>query len=276
MGLGIVSTGYGLGFAVMGLLFPILVDSFSWRFCWYLLGASVLVMVPVNGVLLRSRPEDLQTTPWGEGGVLSDRQPMEHSTKEGRYGEVLRLARFWTIGASLLFASFPLYMVTTFMVDYADVELGFGFKAASFLATIHGLCQVVGVLTIPMLSDRIGRRLALMGSNIFVALGVLAVIVSGQSLIGLYVSMAFFGIFYGAIWPLYGACGGDYFRKGTVGTVVGAWTLLYGVGAISAHFVAGRIRDVTHSFEPAFYLAIISALVASFLITRVKTPATQN
>ena len=275
MALGIVSTGYGLGFAVMGSLFPILVNAFSWRFCWYLLGASVLVMVPVNGVLLRSRPEDLQTTPWGERDVLSERQPMERSTKEGRYGEVLRLARFWTIGVSFLFASFPLYMVTTFMVDYAKVELGFSYKQASFLATIHGLSQVLGVLTIPPLSDRIGRRLTLVSAHIFIALSVLGMIVSAGSPFALYWSIAVFGIFYGAIWPLYSACGGDYFRKEVMGTTIGAWTPFYGFGAISALFVAGRIRDVTLSFQPAFYLAIISALVASFLIMQVKTSPTR-
>jgi len=186
------------------------------------------------------------------------------------------LTRFWTIGASYLFAAFPLYMITTFMVDYANVELDFSFRHASFLATIHGLSQVLGVLTIPMLSDRIGRKLTLVGSNMFIALSVLGMIASGKDLFGLYTSIAVFGIFYGAIWPLYGACGGDYFRKEVIGTVIGAWTPFYGLGAISGHFIAGRIRDITHSFQPAFYLAFISALLASFLMLRVRTPPRGN
>ncbi|TEU18010.1 MAG: MFS transporter [Anaerolineales bacterium] len=68
MALGILSTGFGLGFATTGWLFPVLVSSFSWRFCWYVLGAWALVMVLVNGIFLRSRPEDLQMSPWGEEG----------------------------------------------------------------------------------------------------------------------------------------------------------------------------------------------------------------
>jgi len=271
MALGILSTGYGLGFAAMGWLFPILVEAFSWRFCWYVLGAWVLIMVLVNGIFLRSGPEDLQMSPWGEKENL----PLGSSPREGlaskvRYGEIFRSSRFWAIGASYSFVACALYVITTFMVDYANMELGFSFKRASFLATIHGLSQVVGVLTIPILSDRIGRRLTLMGSNVLIAVSVLGIIASGKSLIGLYTSIAILGMFYGVTWPMYGACGGDYFKKEVMGTVIGAWTPFYGLGAISAHFIAGRIRDITQSFQTAFYLAIIFAIVGSFLMLRVK------
>lgn len=282
MALGILSTGFGLGFATTGWLFPVLVSSFSWRFCWYMLGASALIMVLVNGIFLRSGPEDLQMSPWGEeeddfhlgsGGNPNE----EGSDREGRYGEIFRLSRFWTIGASYAFIACALYMITTFMVDYADVELGLGFKKASFLATIHGLSQVVGALTIPILSDRIGRRLTLTGSNMFIALSILGVVASVITNVRwgipiLFVSIAFLGIFYGVTWPMYGACGGDYFRKEVMGTVIGAWTPFYGLGAISAHFISGRIRDITQSFQMAFYLAVLFALVAAFLMQRVKRP----
>jgi len=50
MALGILSTGYGLGFATMGIVFPWIVNHFSWRYSWYFLGAGALVMVAVNGV----------------------------------------------------------------------------------------------------------------------------------------------------------------------------------------------------------------------------------
>jgi len=282
MALGILSTGFGLGFATTGWLFPVLISSFSWRFCWYVLGAWALVMVLVNGIFLRSGPEDLQMSPWGEEGddfledrgegSVRDRRP----TEDGRYGEIFRSSLFWTIGASYFFISCALYTITTFMVDYANVELGFGFKEASFLATIHGLSQVVGVLTIPILSDRIGRRLTLMGSNVFIALGIMGVIASAQGIPILFVSIALLGIFYGITWPMYGACGGDYFRKEVIGTVIGAWTPFYGLGAILAHFISGRIRDMTQSFQPAFYLAILFALAAAFLMQRVKRPDEVN
>jgi MFS family permease len=272
MALGILSTGYGLGFATMGLLFPVLVESLSWRFCWYVLGIWTLIMVLVNGIFLRSGPEDLQMFPWGEEAKPPSRGLVSGDPlKGGRYGEVFRLSRFWSIGTSFFFISSSLFITTTFVVDYANLELGFSFKEASFLATAHGLSQVAGVLTIPILSDRIGRRLTIMGSNVFIALSVLGIISSGKSPFGLYTNVAILGAFYGATWPMYGACAGDYFSKEVMGTVIGTWTSFCGLGGILAHLLAGRIRDITQSFQMAFYIAIIFALVSSLLMLKVKT-----
>ena len=89
----------------------------------------------------------------------------------------------------------------------------------------------------------------------------------------LFASIALIGVFYGITWPMYGACGGDYFRKEVMGTVIGAWTPFYGLGAILAHLISGRIRDITQSFQPAFYLAVLLALIAAFLMQRVKKPS---
>jgi len=273
MALGILSTGYGLGFAAMGWLFPLLVGSFSWRFCWYGLGSGMLVMVLFNGLFLRSRPEDLQLKPWGEQTSAIENLPEQSQWKrETRFRDIFFTSRFWVIGTSYCFGACALYIITTFMVDYANVNLGFSFKRASFLATIHGLSQVIGVLTIPMISDRIGRKLTIVGIHCFVALSIIGILASGKDLVGLYASIAVLGVFYGALWPMYGACGGDYFRKEVMGTVIGAWTPFYGLGAISAHFIAGRIRDVSQTFEGAFILAIFFALIAALLMSRVKSP----
>jgi sugar phosphate permease len=271
MALGVLSTGYGLGFAAMGWFFPLLVPSFSWRLCWYMLGGCVLIMSLFNALFLRSRPEDLQQRPWGrqtkETAVLPDNAAL---TGGSRLRDVFVSSQFWIIGTSYLFTACAVYMVTTFMVDYANMELGFTFKDASFLATIHGLSQVVGVLTIPLVSDRIGRKRTIIGINAFIAMSIIGIIASGHHASCLYGSIAVLGAFYGAIWPMYGACGGDYFRMEIMGTVIGAWTPFYGLGAISAHLIGGRIRDVTQSFHWAFILAITFGLISVLLMTQLK------
>ena len=66
LGLGILSTGYGLGFATMGIAFPIIVSHFSWRYSWYFLGIGAFAMVVANALLLRSHPESMGLLPWGQ------------------------------------------------------------------------------------------------------------------------------------------------------------------------------------------------------------------
>jgi len=271
MALGFLSTGFGLSVAAMGLLFPALVGSFSWRFCWYVLGIWALVMALINLIFLRSRPDELQISPWGgEGYKLTEDSSRKNLLKENRYGKVFRSFQFWIIGVSYLFIACANYIVTTFMVDYANIELGFNFNKASFLVTIRGLSQVVGVLTIPMISDRIGRKMTIAGSNLFIALGTLGLIASVKELPILLISIVVHGVFTGAVWPMYSACAGDYFRKEVIGTVIGAWTPFYGAGAILAHLIGGRIYDKTDSYQMAFYLAVLLASLAAFFILLVK------
>lgn len=274
MALGILSAGFGLGYASMGRLFPVIVAQWSWRYCWYFLGAAALVMVFVNLILLRSKPEDKGLLPWGTPAQTTVRaQRTTGGPKEAaRYAEILGTGRFWLLGASYLLVAGSLYIPTTFMVDYARYELGFPYARASLLATIHGMGQIVGVLTIGMISDYIGRRPTIVLSNLCIAGSIAGIIVSGGNHAWLFVSVAILGAFFGATFPMYGAAGGDYFRKEIMGTVIGALTVFYGSGAIMAHRFAGHMRDVTGSFTLPFLIAITASVIGAILIGLVKHP----
>jgi sugar phosphate permease len=164
MALGILSTGFGLGFASMGKLFPIIVSEWSWRYCWYFLGIAALIMVFVNLFFLRSKPEDKGLVPWGTPveEIMPNPQFIGSQAVKTRYSEILTVPRFWILGFSYLLVAGSLYIPTTFMVDYARYELGFPYERASLLATIHGIGQIIGVLSIGMISDHIGRRMTIL------------------------------------------------------------------------------------------------------------------
>jgi len=73
-------------------------------------------------------------------------------------------------------------------------------------------------------------------------------------------------VFYGVIWPGYGLCAGDYFPKRYMATVIGFWTPFYGLGAITTHWITGRLRDITGVYDYAFLINIGMTLVAMILI----------
>ena len=274
MALGILSTGFGLGFGLTGKLFPIIVEQWSWRYCWYAMGVAALFMILLNGVLLRSKPEDMGLCPWGGGsGIGPVPQVLEEDRERaGRYSEMLQAPRFWMIGFSYLLSAATLYGVTTYMVDYARYNLEFSYEKASSLATVHGVSQIVGVLVILPFSDYLGRRLTLIASNLILSLSLAGLIVSGRNEIGLWISIAVFGAFYGITFPMYGACGGDYFRKEIIGSVIGAWTPFYGLGAIGSHRLTGYLRDTTGSFFAPFLIMILGTLGASMLMFFMRYP----
>ena len=270
--LGILSTGYGLGFATMGTVFPGIVDLFSWRHAWFFLGTLALLMAIVNGVFLRNDPAGTGWQPWGQkeepqGDVSTSAEPGQ---REVSLPALLKNGRFWLIGLSYFAIAYSLYSITTFMVDYAKYQLALPLEQASFLATIHGIGQIVGVLTVLPLSDYLGRKKTIIISNSMITAALAGILIAGDSWVMLCVFIGCLAIFYGATFPIYGACAGDYFPREVMATVIGAWTPFYGAGAILTHWISGILRDKTGIYNQSFLICIIMAGLAALLIIRLK------
>ena len=272
--LGILSTGFGLGFATIGAVFPWLVNYYSWRYAWFYLGGSALALVAVNGFFLRSDPAAAGIQPWGEKNSDDKHAGNHGQNRSTSLGPALKSlfsnSRFYLIGCSYFAIAYALYGITTFMVDYAKYQLNLPLEKASFLATIHGICQVAGVLTILPLSDRLGRRKTIIISNIVITVCLSAILLVGESMTMLYLSIGCLAIFYGATFPIYGACAGDYFPREVMGTAIGAWTPFYGAGAILTHWITGFLRDATGVYNHAFIINVGMGVLAIVLMSMVR------
>jgi len=274
LALGILSTGYGLGFATMGVVFPWVVHQFNWRYAWYFLGAAAIVMIVVNALLLRSDPETCGLRPWGDRqSAISTPRGNDSVSRPTSEVNPFKTCRFWLIGFSYFAIAYSLYGITTFMVDYAKSQLGLSLEEASLLATVHGFGQIGGVLTVLPLSDYLGRKKTIMISNGGIMVALLGVVWIARSWTALGLLIAALAVFYGATFPIYGACAGDYFAKDSMGTVMGAWTPFYGAGAISTHWVTGALRDATGVYDQSFLISAAMALVALLLMGRVRQDA---
>ena len=271
LALGILSTGYGLGFATMGAVFPWIVTHYTWRFAWYILGVSALVMVFGNGFLLRSSPESMGVSPWGQNRETESSNLESSSLAESASLIThFRTRTFWLIGTSYFFISYGLYGITTFMVDYAKYQLLMPLEKASLMATIHGFGQIVGVLTVLPLSDYLGRKKTIIISNTVITGALLGILLKGNSWAFLYIMVGILAVFYGATFPIYGACAGDYFPKDVMGTIIGAWTPFYGLGAIATHWVTGALRDATGAYQYGFGINFLMAIAAIIFISLVR------
>ncbi len=261
--LGILATGYGLGFAAMGAVFPWVVTHFSWRYAWFFLGGLALAMVAVNGIFLRSDPIQFGVRPWGEARDSIDRNNADKVPLKGfPMRTLIKDSRFWLIGFSYFAVAFSLYSITTYMVDYAKYQLNLPLDKASFLATIHGICQIIGVLTVLPLSDYLGRKRTIIISNTIIAVCLASILLVGESWDLLCLSIGCMAFIYGPTFPIYGACAGDYFPREIMATVIGAWTPFYGLGAILTHWITGMLRDATGVYQHAFFLNMLMAVAA--------------
>jgi sugar phosphate permease len=270
--LGILSTGYGLGFATIGAAFPLIVAHYSWRYAWFFLGAGALAMVFFNGLFLKSDPESSGWYPWGRERKSSScsNTGVEPTKKTVSISVALRDLKFLLIGLSYFCIAYSGYGITTFMVDYAKYQIGLPLDKASLLATVHGLAQIVGVLTLLPLSDYLGRKRTIILLNTSIAACLAGILFAGNSWLALFGLVGVFAFFYGAIFPVYGACAGDYFPREVMGTVIGAWTPFYGVGAVLVHWVTGILRDRTGIYDYPFMICTTMAFLAILLILPLK------
>lgn len=149
---------------------------------WFFLGSGALIMVLVNGLLLRSTPESSGLQPWGQKDTSRGQNTgIQMSEKRIPLTALFHNSRFWLIGFSYLSISYSLYGITTFMVDYAKYQLELPLEKASPLAAIHGICQIVGVLTILPLSDHLGRKRSIIVSNMLITATLAGIVVAGTS-----------------------------------------------------------------------------------------------
>jgi sugar phosphate permease len=269
--MGVVSTGYGLGLATVGFVFPWVVENFSWRHAWFFLGGMALVIVPLNALLLRSDPESIGLQPWGQKAALSYPNTNANTPKTRiPLSALFKDSRFWLIGLSYFAVAYSLFCITTYMADYAEFQLRWTKGLSSRLATVHGIGQVVGVLTVLPLSDSLGRKKTILISNALIAVAMIAILVVGKQVLLLYFFVGCVGVAYGTTFPIYGLCAGDYFPREAIATVMGAWTPFYGSGAILTHWISGTLRDTTGVYDHAFIISAIMAFVGLILMSRVK------
>jgi MFS family permease len=156
------------------------------------------------------------------------------------------------------------------MVDYAEYQLELTKGIASRLASIHGIGQVLGVLTVLPLSDYLGRKKTILISNAVIVVALIGILAAGKQLVLLYFFVGCLGVAYGTTFPIYGLCAGDYFPREAIATVVGAWTPFYGCGAVLTHWISGILRDTTGVYNQAFIISAIMAFVGLLLMSRVK------
>jgi sugar phosphate permease len=270
MALGILSFSYAIGYGIMGIALPLLVAQYGWRVCWFLLAALAILLVPLNGIFIRSRPQDLHLKPWGEGSETTPQTPAEHPLSNIPFRALLRWPSLWVTGISYFFIGFSAYVVNLFIVTYGNLELKYTFAQAAQLASAIAFSGIPGALLIPFLSDFIGRKRCLVFINAGMTVSILLIIWAGSTRSALMAAVSVYGVFYASVWPMYAAAAADFFPREATGTVLGFWTIFYGFSLALAPVGGGYIADVTGTFNYSFLAGAISGCLATLFLLPLK------
>jgi MFS family permease len=276
---GILTAGGATGQLVFLPLVAWADATWGWRSASLGTTAAALAVVPLVLWLLRDRPRDVGVVPYG-GTAADDVDPVRTGAARTAVRGLVTAARtvpFWLLAGGFFICGLSTNGLVQPHFIPAAHDHGMPVTTAAGLLAVVGLFDIAGTVLSGWLTDRTDPRVLLLAYYGLRGLSLFLL----PTLFGpdLHVSMVAFIVFYGLDWvatvpPTLALCR-EFF--GQRAPVVFGWVFAsHQVGSAFAAFGGGVIRDVTGSYDLAWFLAgalCIAAAAMSFLIPRTAQPA---
>ena len=272
------SLGIPVGAVLFVPLTQILIDEVGWRMAWVVLAIiGVAVIVPLAAIFVRRQPEDMGLTPDGGSSARDDTidEDIDASLDERSAPEeswtvhdAVRSSTLWRLvivfsAVQLASGTVALHRIAAFMDRGLDPTL------ISFATAFDAVCAGVSTFVFGMLVRRIPARF--LGGLGFMMLASASVMtIWANNLPIMFISMAIFGLGIGGMMFLQNFIWADYFGRENVGSIRGLVNPInLVVGGLGAP-AAGYVRDITGSYDPAWWAGV--ALMTFGALLTVLTP----
>jgi len=269
---GIGVAGSSVAIIFLGPVVPRILLAYEqsgWRVCWFVFGGVTVLLAVTSYLLLRNRPAELGLSPFGETGAAP---ACSSGPEKIPWGRVYRSARVWHLGLVYAAFGFSYIIYMTFFVKGLMAEGGYSRDSAVGLFFLMGWCSLLCGLIWGTLSDRIGRKPALMLVYLSHAVS-FSMFALWPSRAGFTVSAVLFGLSAWSIPAIMAAACGDVLGPKMAPSGLGFITLFFGIGQAVAPSVAGALADSTGSFRPPFLLAgavALAGLIGSTFLKSVR------
>lgn len=272
--LGLSGTGASVITVVLGVVVPIILVSYSWRWCWWTSAAFVLIIAVICWLLLVNTPAERGLTHISaeEHSVSPGEQIKEnHQTTapKGTIRDMMKRGTVWNLAALYFTRGIGYAIFMTFAVAYLE-EVGWGVKAAAGVLATWGALSLAGHIIWGVASDRITKKYLLAAALALKSIGLFVFL--GGSTIGGYVGAAMVGFGGVGIPTVLAAAMADYYEPTVIGTIFGFITLAFGVGAIIGPTLGGALADATGTLLTAIVLALAAVIVSFVLALILKKP----
>jgi len=253
---GVVTGGTGLGIIVTGLLLPYLLFNLgkeAWRECWFLLALITFLVAVIGWVLLREKPNLMAFLPPSLDGDNKFHPPKRESHE-------LTLKAIFII---YFIFGFAYNIYATYFVAYMIEEIRLTAKTAGDIWAIFGwMCAGSGLIW-GFVSDRLGRRKALLWNNGIISLSVLLPLLLYQPFFMGFSAFLFGGTFLGTVTIIAAAIGDQVSEKRA--SVYGLVTLIHGTGQFLGTISGGYFKDLTGSFQLTLIVSLTGFLLCLVL-----------
>ena len=274
LALGVASCGASCGILVVPMLASFIIEHADWRVGLLTLGEGLFFVINIVARFMVRGPELMGLLPDGATAAPSSGVPHAVSRADDLAGWSLSEARA-TITLWMFLLAFAVVLLTV-TVPFVHVpvfarDIGLSAMGGAIAVSVTGLFALVGSIALGALSDRIGRKPAMVLA-LCVQVAAFLVFLVAENATLLYVGAAAFGFFYGGIASLFPALVGDLFGRAHAGAIGGF--IFGGAGILGAWgpAVAGYLRDVDGDYQLAFTLCVLTASCALLLFLFLPRP----
>ncbi len=254
---GFFSAGSSTGQLVFLPLIAQLAAGPGWRYAALLTAAAALLLVPVVGLVVRDRPQDVGTTPYGSD--VPDPPPPHPGRSPARIaldvlGQVRGSGPFWLLFGTFFICGWSTNgLIGTHFIPAAH-DHGMPETTAAGLLALIGVFDIVGTVASGWFTDRVDPRLLLVAYYVLRGLSLLVVpILLGPDI---EPNLFLFVVFYGLDWvatvpPTMALCRRCFGLERS--SIVFGWVFAgHMVGAGIAAAYAGWVRQSTGDYFTAW------------------------
>ncbi|MFC1993097.1 MFS transporter [Chloroflexota bacterium] len=260
---GIVKVGTGTGIMVTPLVASWLILSYGWRNAYIILGIITAVGIVSLAQLLKRDPAQKGLIPYGM--YHDDANSSDLTNDKGiSLREAAHTKQLWALCAIYFIY---IYCALTFIVHIAPhaIDLGISVTHAASLVSIIGGASIIGRLVMGGASDRIGCKRAMVICFLFLIAALSWLQFAGE-LWALYLFVVLYGFSHGGFIALVSPMVADLFGTRSHGVILGVVLFFGQFGGAVGPLVAGRVFDVTSSYQLAFLILIIIGAIGFILV----------
>ncbi len=254
---GMTIAGTGTGTLVMPLIANRLISTYNWRPSFTIIGIAVFVLIVGLAQLLIRDPGRKGLLPYG-AGTAADLDVAGLSLQEA-----VRTAQLWILFVIYVFAGFFVQVIIVHIVIHAT-GLGISPVSAASILSVVGVGSLVGRIMGGGVSDRFGNKPAIIAALILAGAGFIWLLVA-RELWMLYIFAIIFGLAYGEILCMMSLLPAELFGLRSQGVILGIIIFASTIGGSIGPVVAGKIFDITGSYQIALMICVAVACVGLIL-----------
>src|SRR5205814_10685279 len=203
LAVGVASTGGSLGTFALPPLGQWVVGAVGWRIACVGFGVGVFAALALAATVMRRDPRSMGLS--ADGVEVTPARPDARAGRAWNLGRAMGTRVFWLIAAAFTATWLAVFIPLVHLVPFAR-DLGYTAGTGAWLVSALGAGAVAGRLAMGPVSDRVGRRPALVAGTTIPAHAFLA-FSAVQGLDGLLLTRAPLGFSYDTISALHPALG---------------------------------------------------------------------